>query len=101
MCYMWVLGRSESCKSHSQWCGYREKQNQKRFEDYLSGAGFNIEVLHTSGHATLSDIKRVITGLEPKQIIPINTMAPDLFIGLTVQVFLKEDGEAFYICKLL
>lgn len=82
---------------YSLWEGYRESEYQKEFENYLSKSGFMIDKLHTSGHATVSDIKRVITGLEPKQIIPIHTMAPDLFIGLSDQVILKDDGVAFCV----
>ena len=53
--------------------------------------------MHTSGHATVSDIFSVITGLEPKRIIPIHTMEPDMFIGLSDRVILKDDGVAFYV----
>ena len=80
---------------YSMWGGYRNSEYQKEFEDYLNRAGFMADVLHTSGHATISDIRRVITGLEPKQIIPIHTMMPDFFVGLSNRVSLKEDGESF------
>lgn len=35
--------------------------------------------------------------LHPKQIIPIHTMTPDLFIGVSKNVVLKEDGISFKI----
>lgn len=82
---------------YSLWNGYRDSEYQKEFEDYLNRAGFTTDMLHTSGHATVSDIRRLITGLKPKQIIPIHTMAPDSFIGLSNRVSLKEDGESFDI----
>lgn len=82
---------------YSLWSGYRDSEYQKEFEDYLGRVGFIINVLHTSGHATVSDIRRVITGLEPKQIIPIHTMAPNSFLGLSDRVSLKEDGKSFDI----
>jgi ribonuclease J len=67
------------------------------FEDYLNGAGFSSYVLHTSGHAAVSDIRRVISELKPKQIIPIHTMSPNSFIGLSDRIVLKEDGKMFTI----
>ena len=92
-----IAGLNNGLFVYSLWNGYRDSEYQKEFEDYLYRSGFTADILHTSGHATVSDIFRVITGLEPKQIIPIHTMAPDLFIGLSDRVFLKEDGEAFCV----
>jgi ribonuclease J len=82
---------------YSLWSGYRNSEYQREFENYLVRAGFKADFLHTSGHATIADIRRVIRGLEPKQIIPIHTMMPDSFIGITENVVLKEDGKKFII----
>ena len=92
-----IAGLQNGLFMYSLWSGYRDSEYQKEFENHLTKSGFTIDVLHTSGHATVPDVKKVIMGLEPKQIIPIHTMAPDLFIGLSDRVFLKEDGEAFYV----
>lgn len=82
---------------YSLWNGYRDSEYQREFENCLDRSGFIVDVLHTSGHATVSDIRRVITELEPKQIIPIHTMAPDSFIGISENVVLKEDGKEFSV----
>ena len=82
---------------YSLWSGYRDSEYQKEFEDYLNRSGFTTEVLHTSGHATISDIRWVISGLAPKQVIPIHTMMPNSFIGISENVVLKEDGKSFNI----
>jgi len=79
------------------WSGYRNSEYQKEFEDYLDRVGFMKEELHTSGHASISDIQRVIAELDPKQIIPIHTMAPNSFIGLFSKVVLKEDDKALRV----
>jgi|LSQX01.3.fsa_nt_gb ribonuclease J len=92
-----IAGLKNGLFVYSLWSGYRDSEYQKEFEDYLYKSGFTADMLHTSGHATVSDILSVISGLEPKQIIPIHTMAPDLFISLSDRVFLKEDGEAFCV----
>jgi len=92
-----IAGLKNGLFIYSMWSGYRDSEYQKEFEEYLNRAGFVADVLHTSGHATISDIRRLITGLEPKQIIPIHTMSPDSFIGLSDRVSLKEDGERFDI----
>ncbi len=92
-----IAGLKNGLFVYSLWGGYRDSKCQKEFEDYLYKSGFRVDKLHTSGHATVSDILSVIKGLEPKQIIPIHTMEPDMFIGLSNRVFLKEDREEFYV----
>ena len=63
----------------------------------LSKKGFTIDELHTGGHATLSDIKKVLQMLKPKKIIPIHTTVPNLFRNLSEQVLLMKDGEIVLI----
>jgi ribonuclease J len=92
-----ITGIKNGIFIYSLWGGYRNSDYQKEFEEYLKHSGFDVYDLHTSGHATVSDIQRVITELEPKQIIPIHTMAPDLFNSFTDRVTLKEDGKCFNI----
>jgi len=82
---------------YSMWSGYRNSDYQVSFEDYLNQAGFAAEEIHTSGHASISDIQKVISGLEPKQIIPIHTMEPNEFIKVSDRVVLREDGVLFSI----
>ena len=94
---MEAIGLQDGLFVYSLWSGYRESEYQKKFEDFLDTKGFKIDILHTSGHATVSDIHRVITELEPKQIVPIHTMSPDSFIGLSEDVVLREDGKPFDI----
>jgi len=92
-----IVGLQNGLFVYSLWSGYRDSEYQKEFENYLNRVGFTADVLHTSGHATISDIRRVITELEPKQIIPIHTMTPDSFIGISENIVLKEDGKEFSI----
>ena len=82
---------------YSMWQGYRESTYQQAFESWLKDNGFNSIFLHTSGHAKISDIRRLINGLEPKKIIPIHTMMPEAFYDYSEKVELKKDGEGFEI----
>ena len=79
------------------WQGYRDSQYQQKFEKYLQNSGFKLMALHTSGHASVSDIKRLIAGLNPKKVIPIHTMTPDAFMDFSDKTELKEDGQEFEI----
>lgn len=49
---------------YSMWQGYRDSDYQHRFEDYLAQNEFRQESIHTSGHASVADIRKVITGLK-------------------------------------
>ena len=59
--------------------------------------GFELKALHTSGHASVEDIKRVIEGLDPKKIIPIHTMMPGVFRDFWDKTELKNDGVEFEV----
>lgn len=82
---------------YSMWQGYRDSAYQQAFESYLDESGFNKIFLHTSGHASVSDIKKLIAGLNPKKIIPIHTMFPNAFLDYSDKVELQNDGVMFEI----
>lgn len=82
---------------YSMWQGYRDSDYQQKFEKWLDERGFNKAFLHTSGHAKVSDIRRLIDGLNPKKIVPIHTMSPNAFLEYSAQVELQKDGVEFEI----
>ena len=92
-----IAGLKNGLFIYSLWSGYRESDYQQAFEGSLKQAGFENYELNTSGHATVPDIARVMTELDPKMIIPIHSMEPYLFIGLSDRVSLMEDGVSFKI----
>jgi ribonuclease J len=82
---------------YSLWSGYRSGSYQQYFENSLKDAGFSSEASHTSGHASVADIKRVINGLDPQKLVPIHTMQPDAFIDFSDKTDLKDDGQPFVV----
>jgi len=98
-----MLRDLEKCKLqngifiYSMWQGYRNSEYQQKSEKYLQNIGFKLMALHTSGHASVSDIKKLIAGLNPKKVIPIHTMTPGAFIDFSNKTELKEDGQEFEI----
>ncbi len=80
---------------YSLWSGYRDSPYQQRFEKSLEDASFSLETLHTSGHASVVDIRRVIEGLDPQKLIPIHTMHPNAFHDFSDKTELKDDGITF------
>ncbi|MCL2436639.1 MAG: MBL fold metallo-hydrolase [Clostridiales bacterium] len=82
---------------YSMWQGYRDSNYQQSFENWLNEQGFHNTFLHTSGHAKISDIQRLIADVNPKKIIPIHTMQPEVFFDYSDKVELQHDGMEFDI----
>jgi len=58
---------------YSLWGGYLEKKREREFKDYLTGRAFEFHHIHTSGHADLKTLKKMVNAVNPKWIIPIHT----------------------------
>jgi len=58
---------------YSMWKGYLEKPNTKKFIDYLKNGKFTIHKIHTSGHADIGTLKKMVEAINPKNIAPIHT----------------------------
>jgi ribonuclease J len=82
---------------YSMWQGYRNSEPQLKLEQMLQSAGFLTKSLHTSGHASVSDINRVILNIDSKKIVPIHTMTPDAFTDISGNVQTQMDGISFDI----
>jgi ribonuclease J len=77
---------------YSLWDGYRIRPGST-IPDFLSFSKW--ESLHTSGHASLKDIRMVIEKTNPSQIIPIHTEQPEVLQQScpNSKVVLLNDGE--------
>ncbi|MFM1920898.1 MAG: hypothetical protein RLZZ303_2532, partial [Candidatus Hydrogenedentota bacterium] len=89
------LGNLEgSVLLYSLWDGYREQKGTKEFLECLQNRGVTVHALHTSGHATLSALQRMVGMLQPKTLLPIHTEHPDGFERFGVPVTKMRDGVA-------
>ena len=84
---------------YSMWDGYlSEKAPNQTLISFLSGRKFI--KLHTSGHAPIKELQRIMMVLRPRKgIIPIHTEAPDKFQELFPQyhVPVLSDGETIQL----
>lgn len=65
---------------YSFWSGYRETDNMKNFLSECEAMGLKIVTLHTSGHADYESIKKLVAAVNPTEIIPIHTEAPEKMV---------------------
>jgi ribonuclease J len=74
----------------SMWPGYLTPDNPVvRFSEEH---GLTIRTVHTSGHATAEDLKRLAVAVNPRAVIPIHTEHPELYPTLYPKVLRLEDG---------
>lgn len=79
---------------YSLWPGYFERSKPLRnLKFYLEGRGVRYEYLHTSGHAKLEDLKKLVEAMAPKIVIPIHSFYPHKFMDYFPNVRPVEDGE--------
>ncbi|MFC1580073.1 MBL fold metallo-hydrolase [Thermodesulfobacteriota bacterium] len=83
---------------YSMWRGYFERSKPLRdLREYLEEKQVRIEYLHTSGHASLSDLKKMVDALNPETIVPIHSFHPEEYKNHFPYVRQLEDGEVFEI----
>lgn len=79
--------------AYSMWEGYLEQPYVKTFKKYMKHRGVSWHNIHTSGHATLSALRKMVQRLNPKMIIPIHTELPENYKNYFANVRVVEDGE--------
>jgi len=86
---------SDGCFIFSMWKGYKKDRKNKKMLDFISRKGMPIiDHLHTSGHADLHCLRRMVEAVKPEHIVPIHTFKkenyPQLFPGENVKIL--NDG---------
>jgi ribonuclease J len=75
----------------SMWDGYLQKK--PFWNEFASRHSMEIHHAHCSGHATITDIKRLVRAVNPRVIVPMHTQAPYKFKNMFSNVQVHEDRE--------
>ena len=79
---------------YSMWEGYLQKEYTSKFIDYLKNLNFKIYNIHTSGHADLEALQKMVEAINPKNIIPIHTFEANSYQNIfNSNVILCNDGD--------
>jgi len=78
---------------YSMWEGYLTD----KFKQYCVDKGIKIEQVHTSGHATVEDLKAFAEAINPEVLIPIHTFEAERYPSLFRHVKLLKDKKEFTI----
>lgn len=84
---------SQAVYVYSQWEGYWEKESFEGLRKWLMQYNISRLNIHTSGHASIADLKRFVGALSPGKVVPIHTFMPERYPGLFANVELHNDGE--------
>jgi len=77
----------------SQWEGYLKEGSGAELKEDCKRRHIPFEVIHTSGHASPRDLKRLAAAVAPKRLIPIHTFERNSFPSLFDNVMLVDDGQ--------
>jgi ribonuclease J len=81
----------------SQWSGYLAAEAGAKLKTDLAHRNVGLENIHTSGHASIKDLKRLAAALAPKALVPIHTFEGDKFGDLFANVIRRADGHWFEV----
>ena len=104
--YVWVVRpnmlpviskykHSSSVFITSLWHGYREKETA--LSEHLRKYSISEMEIHTSGHADVQSLQRIVEHVKPKCLIPIHTDAPQQFAEVfsNTEVQILDDGTVY------
>ncbi|MHB8846134.1 MAG: MBL fold metallo-hydrolase RNA specificity domain-containing protein [Nitrospirota bacterium] len=89
---------SQASWVYSLWKGYlKPGSDLQTMKDEFKKNGTAIEEIHTSGHATVSTLKKFVGSLNPHKVIPVHTEQPASYKDLMENVITMEDGTPLTI----
>ena len=81
---------------YGMWKGYQEQEDMKSFIDFMQSCGIKIHTLHTSGHADMDTIEKLINDVRPTIIMPVHTENEkwfDRYLKTTQVVYQENELE--------
>lgn len=77
----------------SMWDGYLKDEASRPFLEWMAERRLPMARVHTSGHASVADLKRFAAAVAPKRVVPIHSFGTYRYPELFENVDPKEDGE--------
>ncbi len=78
---------------YSQWEGYWEHGSYDMVKDWLERHSIPKFSIHTSGHAGPSELKKLVSAIRPRKVVPIHSFFPEKYPELFPNVEAHNDGE--------
>lgn len=81
------------CVVHSMWAGYLESNQNQWFDEWRRQNKLPLHVCHTSGHASVADLKRLRNAFSGAVAVPVHLSDRKRFAELFGNVQGHDDGE--------
>jgi len=76
----------------SLWRGYLEGPSERRLKEAFDRHGVPLELHHVSGHAYVTDLRRLVDAVRPGRVVPIHTEDPIGYAAALPSVDARPDG---------
>ena len=74
------------------WEGYLKRKSTQAARTWLDENNIPVQVIHTSGHASVADLKRFAIALAPRRLVPIHSFETGRFAEFFNNVVQQQDG---------
>ena len=82
-----------ACLVYSMWDGYLKEERMKPFLAWLEQRGIKLHKCHTSGHASVIDLRRLRNAFRSAVAVPVHCAEPESFAKTFDQVHVHPDNE--------
>lgn len=82
---------------YSMWEGYLKDASMEKLLNFFAQKGIKPVKLHTSGHAPVDTLNKVVKKVKPKRLIPIHTKSPERYKDIFPNVVELKDGVSMEI----
>lgn len=84
---------NDGCVVNSVWAGYIANEKNQWFVDWITEHGLPVHNCHTSGHASVSDLKRLRNAFSDAVAVPVHLSDRKRFAELFGNVQVHDDGK--------
>jgi len=88
---------SKATYIYSQWEGYWERGSYNKVKEWLTKHSIPKHSIHTSGHASPTDLKKLVAALNPRKVVPIHSFMPERYSDLFPNVEIHNDSEIWEV----
>lgn len=88
-----VTPTADDAWSYSQWRGYLQQPDGMALKSWFDTGGARAVHLHTSGHASVADLKAFATAMKPRMLVPIHGVAWDGDVEGFANIVRLRNGE--------
>jgi ribonuclease J len=83
----------DACVVCSVWDGYLEAEKNQWFVKWMAERGLSVHPCHTSGHASVPDLRRMRDAFPDAVAVPVHLQDRERFSALFSKVRLRDDGD--------